>query len=117
MVQSITRLPDYPITRYPGLLPLFPRDVGAPRRPGIDLTRAGDLLLRVEQHLFPLRDPAGGARNSEEHREHLHRKAHRLIDQARVEIDVGVELAADEVIVFERDPLELECDVEERVLA
>jgi threonine synthase len=49
--------------------------------------------------------------------EHLDREAHRLVDEARVEVDVRVELALDEVLVVERDLLELEGDVEERVLA
>ena len=45
------------------------------------------------------------------------RKAHRLIDQPRIEIDVGIELARDEVLVLQRDPLELERDVEQRIPA
>jgi hypothetical protein len=40
-----------------------------------------------------------------------------LVDEARVEVDVRVELALDEVLVLERDALELDGDVEERVLA
>src|ERR1700728_1180438 len=31
----------------------------------INLSRARDLLLRIEQHFLPLRDPARSARNSE----------------------------------------------------
>src|SRR5262249_15859732 len=77
-------------------------------RPGprVNLSRPRDLLLRIEQHLFPLRDPAGGTRDREEHREKLDRKAHRLIDQARVEVHVGVQLPGDEVLVLESDPLQ-----------
>jgi len=41
----------------------------------------GDLLFGIEQHLLPLRDPAGGPRDGEEHREHVDREAHRLINQ------------------------------------
>ena len=93
------------------------RHVIALRRPGVDLPRPGDLLLGVEQHLFPLRDPAGGPRDGEQHREHLDREPHRLVDQAGVEVDVGVELARDEVVVLQRDPFELERDLEQRVLA
>ena len=85
--------------------------------PDVDLPRPRDLLLGVEQHLFPLRHPADRARDGEQHREHVHREAHRLIDQPGVEVDVRIELAADEVLVLERDPLELERDVEQRVLA
>src|SRR5690606_37764438 len=38
---------------------------------GVDLARAGDLLLGVLDHLEPLRDPAGRPRDREDHREHL----------------------------------------------
>ena len=41
----------------------------------------------------------------------------RLVDEAGVEVDVRVQLAADEVVVAERDLLELQGDVEQRVLA
>jgi hypothetical protein len=39
----------------------------------------------------------------------------RLVDQAGVEVDVGVELALDEVLVLERDLLQLLGDLEQRV--
>src|SRR5437867_1588457 len=86
---------------------------GAP----IDLPRAGDLLVLVLQHLVPLGQPAGGARDREQHREHVHREPHGLVDQPGVEVDVGVELALDEVLVLEGDALQLEGDVEQRVAA
>ena len=41
----------------------------------------------------------------------------RLVDQARVEVDVRVQLAIDEVRVGQCGLFELECDVEQRVLA
>ena len=85
--------------------------------PEIDLARPGDLLLLVLDHLVPLREPAGHARNREENREHLDGELHGLVDEARIEVHVGVQLAFQEVLVLERDPLELERDVEERVLA
>src|SRR5262245_55060885 len=84
----------------------------------IDLTRTRDLLLfRVLDHLLPLREPARGARDLEEHREHVDGEAHRLVDDARVEVDVRVELALDEVLVLERDPFELDRDLEQRIVA
>ena len=91
---------------YQGLTSLFDRDVTA-RPAQINLARARNFLLGIEQHFFPLRDPAGGARNGEEHREHGHREAHGLVDQAGIEIHVGIELARDEVFVFEGDALAL----------
>src|SRR5271166_4220033 len=57
----------------------------------VDLARARDLLLRVEQHFFPLRDPSRRARNRKEHGKHRHGKTHRLVDEARVKVDVRVE--------------------------
>ena len=42
-------------------------------------------------------------------------KAHGLVDEARVEVHVRVELPLHEVLVLEGDALELEGDVEERV--
>ena len=86
-------------------------------RADVNLPRPRDLLLGIAQHLFPLREPAGRARNREEHREEVLRKAHRLIDEARVEVDVRIELARHEVFVLQRDALELERDVEQRVPA
>ena len=67
--------------------------------------------------LEPVRQPARRAGDGEQHREHLDREAHGLVDEAGVEVDVGVELAADEVVVGQRDLFELERDVEQRVLA
>jgi hypothetical protein len=45
----------------------------------------------------------------------IDRHAERLVDQAGVEVDVRVELARDEVLVLERDLLELGRDVQQRV--
>ena len=70
----------------------------------------------VEQ-LLEVREPARRARNREQHGEHLDGEAHRLVDQARVEVDVRVEAARDEVVVGQGDLLELQRDVEQRVLA
>src|SRR5215217_4174402 len=81
----------------------------------VDLPRASDLLLLVVDHLEPLRDPAARARDREEHREHADRHVQRLVDQPGVEVDVRIELALDEVVVLERDLLELQRDVEQRV--
>src|SRR5260221_116870 len=71
----------------------------------------------MEKHFLPLCEPSGRAWNREENREHGHREAHRLIDKAGVEVHVRVELALDEIFVFEGDAFALECDFEERILA
>src|SRR6267143_791330 len=99
------------------LTPLIDRNVMTRVVPEIDLARACDFLLGVEKHLFPLRDPPGSARNREQHGKHGHWETHRLINQAGVEIHIGIKLALDEVIVFEGDPFAFEGNLKERVLA
>src|SRR5260370_8270650 len=83
----------------------------------IDLAWPRNFLLGIEEHLFPLRDPARSSRNREQYGKHGHRETHRLINQAGVEIHVGIKLALDEVFIFEGDPFAFEGDFEERVLA
>src|SRR5262245_43080800 len=74
------------------LATLLERDVLTLARTGVDLARAADLRLRILDHLFPVRDPAGQAAEREHHREHVRRDAHRAVDDAAVEVDVRVEL-------------------------
>src|SRR5262249_60024699 len=78
---------------------------------------AGDLLLRVAQQLGPLGQPTDRARDGEQHREHRRGQLHGLVDDARVEIDVRVELARDEILILQRYPLQLDGDVDQRVAA
>src|SRR5581483_8356881 len=96
-------------------LPVVDRDVRALAGTDVQLPRTRDLLLAVGEHLLPLRDPAGQPSDREEHGEVVGRVAHRLVDQAGVEVDVRIEPPRDEVVVLERDPLELERDLELRV--
>src|SRR5439155_5866632 len=96
---------------------LFSRDVVPLSGSDINLPRPRDLLLGVEEHFLPLRNPAGRPGNGEKDWKHLHRESHGLINQARVEVDVRIQLAAHEIFVLKRDPLELERDLEERILA
>src|SRR5262245_26372869 len=81
-----------------GRLSVAEGDVVADAGAGVELAGPGDPLVLLEQ-LHPVRQPARRARDGEEHREHLHREAHRLVDEPRVEVDVRVELARDEVVV------------------
>ena len=64
-----------------------------------------------------MRKPTSHAGDSEEHGVHLDREAHGLIDEARVEVDVRVELAAHEVVIGECGFFELEGNIEKFVLA
>src|SRR6266513_6283452 len=97
--------------------PLIDRKVMTRVVPEIDLPRARNFLLGVQEHLFPLRNPAGSTRNRKQNGKHGHRETHRLINEAGVEIHVGIELALHEVFVFESDALALESDFEKGVLA
>src|SRR5450759_2772155 len=80
--------------------------------PGVDLPWPSDLLLLVAQHLFPLCEPARRPRHGEQHREEIRRERHRTVDESRVEVDVRVQLARDEVVIRQRDALELQCDLQ-----
>src|SRR3990172_7805419 len=82
----------------------------------VKLARASDLLLRIRNHLGPLRDPADGAREGEDRREHADRNAERLVNDARIEIHVGVEFAAHEILVLERYFLERHRQLEQLVV-
>src|SRR5208282_1831824 len=65
----------------------------APPRTDIELARARNFLVGIADHLVPLRDPADGARHREHRGEHASRNADRLVDDARVKIDVRIQLA------------------------
>src|SRR3546814_10843876 len=66
--------------------------------------------------LFPYTTLFRSARDGEEHGEHRGRDAHRLQDDAGIEVDVGEQLLLDEIVVLQRDPLQLHGDVEQRVV-
>src|SRR6185312_5502229 len=87
---------------------LVQRGVIPRRRADVYLTRPADATARHFVLFDPVRDPACGARDREHHREHLGRNAQRIVDDARVEIDIRVQLALDEIIVFQRGFFELQ---------
>src|SRR5258706_5057501 len=79
----------------------------------VQLARAPDLVLGIGDHLLPLRDPPDRAREREDAGEHRHRDAERALHDSRVEVDVRVELALDEIGILERDLLQRERQLEE----
>src|SRR5215470_12345079 len=81
----------------------------------VELPRTRDLLLGVGGQLGPLCHPAGRPRNREQHGEKGGREAHRLVDDARIEIEIRIEPARNEVLVLERDLLELDRDVDQGI--
>src|SRR5260370_20999328 len=85
-------------------------------RANIELARAEDPGLRIGDHFVPVSDPPDGARHRKDRREHRRRQAQRAEDDAGIEVDIGIELALDEVVVLEGDALQLHCEVEERII-
>src|SRR5450631_1665035 len=81
----------------------------------VQLTRAGNLQIWVLDHLAPLGDPARQPPEGEQDGEHLGGESHGPVDQPGVEVHVRVQLALDEVVVRERQLLQLEGDVEQLV--
>src|ERR1041385_473317 len=81
-----------------------------------ELARPADLVLRIGDHLLPLRDPADGAREREDAGEHRHRDAEGALHDAGIEVDVGIELARDEIVVLERDLLQREGELKDAVV-
>src|SRR5579875_718334 len=92
------------------------RHVGPLLRTDVQLPRPVDLGVLLDE-LLPVGQPTGHPGDGEQHGEHLRREAHGLVDEARVEVDVGIQLAGDEVLVRQGDLFELQGHVEERVFA
>ena len=61
----------------------------------IVLTGTVDVVLTVSEELDPVGDPASNSGDGEEHGEHIGGEAHGAVDEATVEVNVGVEFAAD----------------------
>ena len=64
-----------------------------------------------------MRQPTGHAWDGKQHGKHLDGEAECLIDEPRIKVDVRIQLARHEVIVFQRSFFELECNVKQWVLA
>src|ERR671919_1946829 len=95
---------------------LIDRDLFAHGRPDVDLPWAADLRLGRRHHLLPLGDPSRQPPDREAVGEHVLREADGAVDQARVEVDVGVEAATDEVLVVQRDLFEALGNLEQRLV-
>src|SRR5215207_7630263 len=61
---------------------LIYRDVVSCARTKIDLAWPGDLLIRIFEQLDPLGQPSRSPRYRKQHRKHIQRKAHCLVDDA-----------------------------------
>ena len=65
----------------------------------VDLAWPNDLVVRVLNELVPVGKPACEPGQREEHSKVLGREPDSLVDDARVEVDIWVQLALDEVLV------------------
>ena len=83
----------------------------------VDLARADDLVLWVLDELIPMGQPARKAGQGEHNREHLGGDSKCFVNHTRIEVDVGVELAFDEILVLKGDALKLHSDVNHRLAA
>ena len=81
---------------------------------GVTLSWPSDMLIRRLDHLFPLSDPADRAAKREERRKHRFGETNGPQHDARVEVDVGKQLALDEVIVIKGNALKFEGQREQR---
>jgi hypothetical protein len=86
--------------------------------PGSPPFNPDDVLLRIQDPpfnpddvLLRIKDP-----NRVQHGENLGRKPSALQCDRRIEVNVGREVVLDEVIIGERDALELKCHLNDRVV-
>src|SRR5437762_10521752 len=82
-------------------------------RTGEQLTRTADLRIGIFDHLGPLRDPADGPRDRKKHSKHRDWEAHGFEDNTGIKVDIRVKLPLDEIIIVERNFLELHREVEQ----
>ena len=77
----------------------------------VDLAGADDLVLGILNELIPMGEPSSETGQSEHDGEHLGGDSEGLVDNSGVEIDVGVQLSLDEVLVRESNSLKLHGDI------
>lgn len=80
--------------------------------PNIILPRPIDIIFTIVKEFNPMGDPAGHSGDCEEDGVHVGGEAHCSVDQAGVEIYIGVQFAGYEVLVFKGDFFELEGDLD-----
>ena len=81
--------------------PVLDREVMVEGGAGIDLARPVDTSLAVFHDFFVIGDPAGHASDGEHDSEHLDRDTNGAHDDAAVKVDIGIELALDEIGIAE----------------
>jgi hypothetical protein len=92
-------------------VPVFHVDIVSSGVALVDLSGSHDLVHRILGKLVPMSHPAREARQSKENSEELWRNLQGLVNDARVEVHVRVELSGDEVIITQGDLLKLHGDI------
>lgn len=67
------------------------------------LSGSVDVVFGVVQEFDPMGDPSGNSGDGEEDGVHVGWETHGSVDEAAVEVDVGVEFSGDEVLIFKGD--------------
>ena len=78
----------------------------------VDLTRTVNLGCGVFYQFTVLSNPAGQAAHGEQHGEEVRGESHRTVDQAGIEVHVGVQPATDKVVVCQRNLFQVERKLE-----
>ena len=66
-------------------------------------------------HLFPVGDPSWKTTHGEQNRKHLYRNPDCPVDDARIKVDVGIQLLFNEVGILECHFLKFFGNIEDRV--
>src|ERR1035437_3807569 len=81
-----------------------------------ELAWTANFVLGVADHLIELCNPAHCARQCEDAGEHVDRNADGTLHDAGVKVNVGVELARDKILVFERNFFQCHCQLEQWII-
>ena len=98
-----------------GLLSLRHGDKTPCRMAGIDLAGAGDAQFVVVQFL-PVGDPARHSADGEHDGVHIEGDADGPQENTAVKIDIRIQIAADEIVVFQGSLFKLQGDIEQVVV-
>src|SRR5690554_5257068 len=84
-------------------------------RAGVQLARTADAVGTAD-HFVPVREPADGAGHCEDHGKHGSRNTDGLQNDAGVEVDVRVQLALNEVFVFQGNLFQALGNLQQRIV-
>lgn len=82
----------------------------------IDLPGTTDPGIGIVDHFFPVGNPARHAADGKEYGKHVDGETQGHVDETTIEINVGIELATDEVFILEYGLFETQGDVQKRLM-